>query len=77
MADNAWHWHVELNAGGPVVGRADPDWSDDGAPRCSEECRFHDGKRCQLLGARPGWLCEPVVVEMARLLDKLTGGRDG
>lgn len=35
----------------------------DGIPRCAEEgCRRYDGKRCELLGARPGNLCEPAVL---------------
>lgn len=46
----------------------EPDWSEDGQPRCDERCPFHDGKRREALGARPAWHCEPAVIEMARLL---------
>ena len=46
-----------------------PTWESNGAPSCSEKCPYHDGKRCELLGARPHVVCEPAVVEMAGLLD--------
>lgn len=39
-----------------------PDWGSDGAaPFCSERCPSFDGKRCEVLGHRPGSLCEPAV----------------
>ncbi len=39
-----------------------PDWGSDGAaPFCSERCPSFDGKRCEILGHRPGSLCEPAV----------------
>ncbi len=37
----------------------------EGVPRCShDDCPVYDGKRCQLLGCRPGPLCEPGVREL-------------
>lgn len=41
-----------------------------GAPHCNEDCRLYDGKRCEILGRRPGQLCEPAVKEMAEKLHK-------
>jgi len=41
-----------------------PDIDDRGVPYCTESCPEHDGKRCKLLGHRPGNLCEPMVIEM-------------
>lgn len=39
-------------------------------PFCGEEkCPQYDGKRCRVLGSRPSALCEPIVTEMARMLD--------
>lgn len=49
--------------------RASPDWDAAGVPMCtSDECGQYDGKRCRLLGARPGPVCEPAVAGMASLL---------
>jgi hypothetical protein len=45
-----------------------PRVADDGVPLCSDRCPSHDGKRCVVLGHQPGRICEPAVVEMARLL---------
>ncbi len=46
-----------------------------GVPFCSESCRHYDGKRCKLLGFRPGHICEPAVAlltaENARLREEL------
>ena len=56
------------NDGGPAVDGAAPDWSEDGVPLCSYDCPSHDGKRCELMGLRPGGICEPMVVEMSRML---------
>lgn len=36
----------------------------DGLPWCQESCQQYDGKRCQLLGLRPGAICEPEVLEI-------------
>jgi hypothetical protein len=44
-----------------------PDWHR-GIPHCDHRCPYHDGKRCELTGFRPGTLCEPVVVQMAAKL---------
>jgi hypothetical protein len=37
-----------------------PHWEDE-VPLCDEECPSHDGKRCEILGRRPGYICEPAV----------------
>ena len=50
----------------------EPDWDDELVPRCSEHCPQYDGKRCRLLGQRPGAICEPAVAEMAGLLNRRT-----
>jgi len=50
---------------------AQPDIDDRGVPYCTESCLEHDGKRCKLLGARPGNLCEPEVAIMAGTLNDL------
>lgn len=35
---------------------------DDPVPYCAEEaCPSYDGKRCRVLGHRPGNICEPQV----------------
>lgn len=48
-----------------------PAW-DKGVPRCSEDdCPSYDGKRCELLGMRPGGICEPAVEAMASELASL------
>lgn len=40
---------------------------DDAVPMCSEDkCKHFDGKRCALLGFRPGNICEPVVRELLK-----------
>ena len=44
-----------------------PDRDRNGVPWCSDSCPQHDGKRCRLLGLRPVSICEPAVVELARL----------
>lgn len=40
-----------------------PQWHN-AVPMCDERCPRHDGKRCDVLGLRPGALCEPVVQQM-------------
>lgn len=47
---------------------ADPTW-EEGVPHCSERCKHFDGKRCELLGVRPSFICEPVVSAMADRID--------
>lgn len=38
-------------------------------PVCAEEgCPSYDGKRCAATGFRPDGLCEPFVIQMARVL---------
>ena len=59
-----------------------PQRDDDGVPRCTERCPYHDGKRCAILGHRPDSLCEPAVREMALKLTTvvpawLNGLREG
>jgi hypothetical protein len=55
-----------------------PSWDSDGVPECLHEtrqCRNFDGKRCDILGERPDWICRPMVRRMAELLrgqDKLS-----
>lgn len=39
-----------------------------GVPFCTEDCGRYDGKRCELLGRRPGPMCEPAVVQLVREL---------
>ncbi len=37
-------------------------------PLCNEDCKQHDGKRCQIMGGRPSINCEPaceVLCEIA------------
>ena len=47
-----------------------PNWAEDGVPRCSDEkCGSYDGKRCRLLGFRPGTICEPAARAMAAEID--------
>lgn len=38
-----------------------------GIPFCSERCPQHDGKRCRILGLKPGNICEPGV---SRILEE-------
>ena len=50
-----------------------PKWHD-GLPICVDSCPRHDGKRCELTGARPCIICEVAVKRMAKRLDSLQGG---
>ena len=46
-----------------------PEW-ENGVPHCdTERCSKYDGKRCRVLGRRPGVLCEPAVETLVELLD--------
>ena len=37
----------------------------DKLPFCTEECPSHDGKRCDILGRRPGYgLCQPAIADL-------------
>lgn len=42
-----------------------------GVPYCSTECSSYDGKRCRMMGMRPGHICEPaaeaIIAELAAL----------
>ena len=43
-----------------------------GVPHCAyNACPSYDGKRCELLGARPDGICEPAVIDMASDLIEL------
>jgi len=58
-----WEQLVEQKAGAYV------EWTKYGVPICTDErCDHFDGKRCLLIGLRPGNICEPLVVEMADVL---------
>ena len=49
----------------------EPNWDDNNFPLCSQEqCLSYDGKRCELLGYRPGEICEPAVIQIVRLAMK-------
>ena len=67
-------WQKQLNGDSVGLGQqlsAEPQWDPEtGVPFCSEHCSHHDGKRCQLLGFRAPQICEVVVQEMARVIDK-------
>ena len=54
-----------------AIADAEPEWTSDGQPVCSQSCPSHDGKRCQLIGFRPSMLCEPAVVAMADEIRRL------
>jgi hypothetical protein len=46
-----------------------PDVGESGIPFCTyDQCPAYDGKRCRLIGFRPGNICEPAVIEMASQL---------
>jgi hypothetical protein len=48
-----------------------PNYSEHGVPFCSEDaCPEYDGKRCRALGCRPGPICEPAVIAMARRISR-------
>jgi hypothetical protein len=60
---NTWPQEVD------ELTEAQPQWSDELVPFCSDEkCSQYDGKRCRVLGMRPGNICEPAVDKMAELL---------
>jgi len=49
-----------------------PDRSGDGVPYCTyEKCPQYDGKRCDLMGQRPSWICEPAVQDLVKENKKL------
>ena len=54
-----------LNAD-PIDDGVEPRWSSD-VPWCAEgACPKFDGKRCEVIGARPGSVCEPAVIELTK-----------
>lgn len=64
----AWRKNAEVGAA-DSENPARPVWFEE-VPHCSEACPHFDGKRCALLGLRAPLICEPVVREMAQMLDK-------
>lgn len=48
-----------------------------GVPFCSDNCPQHDGKRCRLLGLKPGNICEPgvdrIIADRNRLQNHVPG----
>lgn len=67
MSDLAWRLDVQREAG-TEDDPARPQWSQNGTPVCDETCPHHDGRRCRVLGFRAPEICEPVVVQMGRML---------
>ena len=49
--------------------KAAPYWTET-LPYCSEGCPQHDGKRCMLMGFKPGSFCEPALETMTIELAK-------
>ena len=47
-----------------------PRW-DGYIPNCDYGCRYYDGKRCELIGAKPDQLCRPVVGTMGYWLEEI------
>jgi hypothetical protein len=46
---------------------------ENGLPRCTnDECRHYDGKRCRVIGFRPGLFCEPALIDLKRQADITT-----
>lgn len=62
-----WQERIDAAAGDAEGLAIEPRWFEDGVPRCDDACRYHDGKRCQLLGLRAPSICEPAVAAMARV----------
>ena len=69
MSLKVWQRQITTPQGVASEPAPAPEWLDD-VPRCTERCPHHDGKRCRLMGFRPGPLCEPAVEAMARLLNE-------
>lgn len=47
-----------------TASKVQPERDENGVPMCVETCPSHDGKRCEVLGRRPGHICEPAVVTL-------------
>lgn len=61
-----WKWRARVEQ----ETRSQPTWMPDGTPACAlDECGRYDGKRCRLMGFRPGTECAPAVAEMAAMLN--------
>jgi len=70
MIPRTWRKDVAQDAGS-VEAPAAPNWAftqGGYVPFCQESCPHHDGKRCRVMGLRAPNICEPVVVQMSRLL---------
>lgn len=65
VAMGDWQDEIEIDVGADPTPL--PTWNH-GVPFCNEHCPYHDGKRCQLIGQRPGHLCEPCVQAMGSAL---------
>ena len=65
------YWQERALAGVGAEEYPEPSWDGVGVPHCTEDgCANYDGKRCRLMGQRPGELCRPVVEAMAEMLDE-------
>ena len=55
---------------------AQPNLDEHDIPYCSmDSCQKYDGKRCELMGARPHHFCEPALIDiMAKMQDLLLDG---
>jgi len=53
---------------------AQPDLDGEYVPVCTEErCQKYDGKRCELMGARPTVFCYPALIDvMAALREEVS-----
>lgn len=67
---NLLAWMKKVNGGTPTKLPIAPTWLVSGVPLCSEDCPHHDGKRCAVIGHRPGNICEPAALRMASLLNE-------
>jgi hypothetical protein len=50
----------------PSIDGYEPTFDDNGVGLCVETCQQYDGKRCQLMGFRPGRICEPWAIDAAK-----------
>lgn len=68
----AWRLAVQSAAGSeddPARPRWTSSWArSPGIPFCVESCAHHDGLCCRLIHFTAPKICEPVVVQMAKLL---------
>lgn len=45
--------------------------TDKGVPLHSDLCPAYDGKRCQLMGFKPGTICQPAIEQIIQERDRL------